>query len=116
MILDYILEGWMACYAPWRISDCRFMGYIGGGGGIEPHTRVVAQGVTPYCDQIVTVFLRQLAVIRINLLGRFYPETLPIGDQHEEILDDELLSSWELPHRDHHKLAPAIRRLCQFLP
>ena len=25
------------------------------GGGIEPHTRVVAQGFTPYCDQIVTV-------------------------------------------------------------
>ena len=25
-------------------------------GGIEPHTRVVAQGLTLYCDQIVTVF------------------------------------------------------------
>ena len=25
-------------------------------GGIEPHTRVAAQGLTPYCDQIVTVF------------------------------------------------------------
>lgn len=28
------------------------------GGGIEPHTCHVAQGVTSYCDQIVTVFLR----------------------------------------------------------
>jgi len=26
-------------------------------GGIEPHTRVVAQGLTPCCDHIVTVFL-----------------------------------------------------------
>jgi len=26
-------------------------------GGIEPHTRVVAQGLTPYCDHIVTTFL-----------------------------------------------------------
>ena len=26
-------------------------------GGIEPHTRVVAQAVTPYCDHIVTVLL-----------------------------------------------------------
>jgi hypothetical protein len=25
-------------------------------GGIEPHTRVVAQGLTPYCDRIVIVF------------------------------------------------------------
>lgn len=25
-------------------------------GGIEPHTRIVAQGLTPCCDQIVTVF------------------------------------------------------------
>jgi len=26
-------------------------------GGIEPHTRVVAQGLTPHCDHFVTVFL-----------------------------------------------------------
>ena len=25
-------------------------------GEIEPHTHVAAQGLTPYCDQIVTVF------------------------------------------------------------
>jgi hypothetical protein len=25
-------------------------------GGIEPHTRYVAQGLTPYCDHIVTTF------------------------------------------------------------
>ena len=25
-------------------------------GGIEPHTRVVAQRLTPYYDQIVTIF------------------------------------------------------------
>jgi len=24
--------------------------------GIEPHTRVVAQGFTPYCDHFVTTF------------------------------------------------------------
>ena len=28
-------------------------------GGIEPHTRVVAQGLTPYCDHIVTTFFSQ---------------------------------------------------------
>jgi hypothetical protein len=26
-------------------------------GGIEPHTRIVAQRFTPYCDYIVTVFM-----------------------------------------------------------
>ena len=26
-------------------------------GGIEPHTRIVAQGLTPHCDHIVTTFL-----------------------------------------------------------
>ena len=31
-------------------------------GGIEPHTRVVAQELTPYCDQIMTVFNRQFAI------------------------------------------------------
>jgi hypothetical protein len=25
-------------------------------GGIEPHTRVVGHGVTPYCDHFVTTF------------------------------------------------------------
>ena len=28
-------------------------------GGIEPHTRVAAQGLTPYCDRFVTVFSSQ---------------------------------------------------------
>ena len=37
------------------------MNYLnGGGGGIEPHTRVVAQGLTPYCDHFVTVFYEQV--------------------------------------------------------
>ena len=34
-------------------------------GGIEPHTRVVAQGFTPYCDQIVTVLGEQEMLLGI---------------------------------------------------
>ena len=40
---------------------------IGGSGRIEPHTRVVAQGLTSNCDQIVTAFwLQCLRVSHFN--------------------------------------------------
>lgn len=32
-------------------------------GGIEPHTRVAAHGLTPYCDHIVTVLLRSISTV-----------------------------------------------------
>ena len=46
--------------------------------GIEPHTRIVAQGVTSYCDHIVTVISRckmgnfTLSTLRYNYVTQVY--------------------------------------------
>ena len=42
-------------------------------GGIEPHSRVVAQELTPYCDHIVTVFLclfQEQHLLRFEMISR----------------------------------------------
>ena len=49
------MYGWGVVYPVRLVSSYIIISYIGGGGGIEPHARVVAQGLTPYCDHIVTV-------------------------------------------------------------
>jgi len=38
-------------------------------GGIEPPTRIVAQGLTGHCDQIVTVFLGNVKEIKRDRLS-----------------------------------------------
>jgi transposase InsO family protein len=76
-------------------------------GGIEPHARVVAQGLTPYCDQIVTVFSGPISTATSSLSRYDIPpgsdaNTLPFFSRGE---CQVILDWWrevynrQLPHR-----------------
>ena len=43
-----------------------------GVGGIEPHPRIVAQGLTPYCDHIVIVFVLSCGPTTVPLLDLYH--------------------------------------------
>jgi len=57
-------------------------------GGIEPPTRYVAQGLTPYCDKIVTVFLRRFgwslyALEEISMSSQEHPGFVGTAEVNE---------------------------------
>jgi len=48
-------------------------------GGIEPHIHIVAQGLTPYCDQIVTVLFTLVSGSSNSVCTAMYEDGLELN-------------------------------------